>query len=286
MAENAVEDDADSFFSRLAAEVRKFLVRPQKRIDFFVIAGIVTVIAFRLEDGIEIDDGDAHLFQIRKLLPHAGDIAAVKVVSDNLFRVRILIIARCVLPRSVNHRAALLFLDNVFAIKTVGENLIHHRTAEPRRRRRANIVDRDLKRAGRHIRNAALSAQAADVPVKADPALIHEKDEIVPQKPAFLRQVEHRAQPTPAVKRRQRISRCLLHVPVVLRADILRQRNQRLAYAVAPNAHLPPDGRRPFHIERKAHLSSRLHGSHGKAKRRIPGIMPDFEFRSQLSSHP
>ena len=67
MAEYAIEDDADALGLRRLHEFLKLLVRAEDRIDLVVVARIVVMIARRLENGIEIDDGNAKLPQVGKL---------------------------------------------------------------------------------------------------------------------------------------------------------------------------------------------------------------------------
>ena len=59
VAEHPVDENADPHDPRRVAEVAKLLLRPEQRIDFFVISRVIAVIALRLKDGIEIERRNA-----------------------------------------------------------------------------------------------------------------------------------------------------------------------------------------------------------------------------------
>ena len=80
MGKDPVQNDADAPLPRFGTEGFEILLRAQERVDAPVVRRVVAVVAVRLEDGVEIDTGDAQLLEIGELLPDAVEIAAVIVV--------------------------------------------------------------------------------------------------------------------------------------------------------------------------------------------------------------
>ena len=61
MAEYAVQNNPYSQRPGVLAELSKLLLRSQQRINFFIIARIVTMVAFRFKDRIQINDRNAQI---------------------------------------------------------------------------------------------------------------------------------------------------------------------------------------------------------------------------------
>ena len=79
MAEHAVQDDADAPLLRLGAKAGELLCRAQQRVGLEIVGGVVPVVGVGLEDGVEVDAGDAQVGQVGQLLADALKVSA-KVV--------------------------------------------------------------------------------------------------------------------------------------------------------------------------------------------------------------
>ena len=180
MAEYAVEDDADALGLRRLHEVLKLLVRAEEWIDLVVVARIVVVVARRLENGIEIDDGNAKLPQVGKFRLQPLDIAAEEIVLHDFFGIDILVVAGLVAPVRV-HDGALLLDDRIaLAAEAIGEDLVHDGVLRPVRGLRALVEHGDLERWRRVVVNAAHAAQMLVVVAVIPCAGTRGNDEIVP----------------------------------------------------------------------------------------------------------
>ena len=144
MAEDAVEDDVHPHLLRSIDEMLEVVIRAENRVDLEIVARIVMMIAFRLEDRIQINRVDAEVFEIRQFRLDAAQVAAKEIIGDNLLRIGILVIAGIVLPRGMEHGAALRGELVAHTAEAVRENLVHDSMLRPVRRLRASIVDRDL----------------------------------------------------------------------------------------------------------------------------------------------
>ncbi len=71
MAEHAVQNDADAVLSGLGAQGAELLVGAQQGVGAEVIGGVVPVVGVGLEDGVQVQVGDAQAFQIGQLLADA-----------------------------------------------------------------------------------------------------------------------------------------------------------------------------------------------------------------------
>ena len=180
MAEYAVEDDADALGPRRLHEILKLLVRAEDRIDLVVVARIVVVVARRLENGIEIDDGNAKLPQVGELRLQPLDIAAEEIVLHDFFGIDILVVAGLVAPVRV-HDGALLLDDCIaLAAEPVGEDLVHDGVLRPVGGLCPLVEHGDLKRRRRVVVNAAHAAQMLVVVAVIPCAGTRGNDEIVP----------------------------------------------------------------------------------------------------------
>ena len=86
MIENAVQHDANAQVLCLLTESPEIPLAAQHGINLFVISGVISMVAVRLEYGAEIDGGNAQRFQIWEFLLYAGQIPA-KVVMVLRFSV-------------------------------------------------------------------------------------------------------------------------------------------------------------------------------------------------------
>ena len=180
MAEYAVEDDAYALGLRRMHEVLKLLVRAEDRVDLMVVARIVVMIARRLENGIEIDDGNAKLPQVGKLRLQPLDIAAEEIVLHDFPGIDILVVAGLIAPVRV-HDGALLLNDCIaLAAEAIGEDLVHDGVLRPVGGLRALVEHGDLKRRRRVVVNAAHAAQMLVVVAVIPCAGTRGNDEIVP----------------------------------------------------------------------------------------------------------
>ncbi|EEG31653.1 hypothetical protein CLOSTMETH_00688 [[Clostridium] methylpentosum DSM 5476] len=80
VAENSVQDDPNTAFFRLTAEVDKILFCAEQGIDLSVISSVITVVGMRLKNGIEINHCDAELLEIREFFLDSEQVAP-KIVA-------------------------------------------------------------------------------------------------------------------------------------------------------------------------------------------------------------
>ena len=163
MAEHAVQDDADAPLLRLGAQAGELLRRAQQRVGLEIVGGVVPVVGVGLEDGVEVDAGDAQIGQVGQLLADALKVAAEVVPVQ---------VAVLLLVGPEIGLAVLLFpVDAVgkahglarhpFA-ETVGEDLVHGAVGDPVRRLVVRLVDGQLPLAARHPGKLALAVCAAE----------------------------------------------------------------------------------------------------------------------------
>ena len=61
------------------AEFAEIFLSAEHRVDLEVVGGVVAMVACRLEDGIEVDGGDAHLGEPVKVRGDAAQGAAIEI---------------------------------------------------------------------------------------------------------------------------------------------------------------------------------------------------------------
>ena len=123
----------------------KIFVGAKYRVDFVIIAGVVVVIAFGLEDGIKVNRFNAQLFKIIQFFLDAAQVAAEKVVGNNFIAVGVLEINGVIFPTRVENCAFLFDNFVTVAIKSVRENLIHDGMFKPIGSFRAPLINRNLE---------------------------------------------------------------------------------------------------------------------------------------------
>lgn len=72
----------DAQLFRILAQAAKHLLTAEHRVDFTVIARVIFVVGIGGENGVEVQNADAQLFEIRQLLAHAFQVAAEEVVGE------------------------------------------------------------------------------------------------------------------------------------------------------------------------------------------------------------
>ena len=190
MAEDAVEDDADAHVLRRLDEMLEVVIRAENRVDFEIVARIVMMIALRLEDRVQIDCVDAEILEIRQLRLDAAQIAAEEIIGDDFLRVRVFVVAGVILPRRMEHGAALRGELVAHTAEAVGENLVHDGMLRPVRRLRASVIDRNLIRRRRLVVELADTAELLGVVAVELRARHRRDDEVIPDEAARLRQLD------------------------------------------------------------------------------------------------
>ena len=190
MAEDAVKDDVDACFFGGLAESGKFFIRPQHGVDAEVIGRTVAVIAGTFKNRVEVNRRDSQFLQVRQLFPDTGDVAAKKVVIDDVALAFALAVIRHVVPVAVDDGP---FLAVQAACRmgpvaeAVRENLVDDGMFEPVRRMGVLIVDCDLI-GWRHLGIfGPFPAEAVVVIAVIDVLMAIVDDEIIPDQAALGR---------------------------------------------------------------------------------------------------
>ena len=126
VAEHAVQNDADAVLAGLGAQGAELLVGAQQRVGAEVIGGVVPVIGVGLEDGVQVQVGDAQALQIGQLLADALKVAAEVVhvqIAAGLVgpEIRLAVFVLPVHPPGKGHGLVLHALT-----EPVGEDLVEH----------------------------------------------------------------------------------------------------------------------------------------------------------------
>ena len=103
MAEHAVQNDLHAMRVRLGAERAEILLCAEHGVDPLIVAGVVPVRRPGIEDRVQIQDLHAELLQVRQLFPDAVQIAAVKIVVQDL----------TVSVRQIDRRVVLVFVHPI-----------------------------------------------------------------------------------------------------------------------------------------------------------------------------
>ena len=170
----AVEHDLHAQLVRRRAQRRKIRLRAEHRVDALIVIGVIAVVRPRHKNGVEVQNFDAQIVQIRQLFADTVEIPAVKVVVQHL--------AVGVRPPDGHvlavfmHPVGLQFLRAVArpgSGKAVGKNLIHHRAAQCVRHGKARIHAAHLPEVARlHVRVAALLIQAERLVLRRDAEIV------------------------------------------------------------------------------------------------------------------
>ena len=84
VAEHAVQNDLHPMRVRLGAERAEILLCAEHGVDPLIVAGVVPVRRPGVEDRVQVQDLHTKLLQVRQLFPDAVQIAAVKIVVQDL----------------------------------------------------------------------------------------------------------------------------------------------------------------------------------------------------------
>ena len=195
-------------------------IRAEDWVDLVVVARVVVMVALRLEYRVQVNDRDAKALEVVEFLLDALEIAAEEVVGDDLLRVRVLVVARIILPAGMEDRAPLLDDGIAVAREAVREDLVHDSVLEPVRRLGPLVEYRDLERWRHMVVERAHAAELFWIVAVVPGTVLHRDDEVIPDEASLFWQ----RQPT-AVE-------MLLLKRVVLRL----QGNQMLPCLVLPAA--------------------------------------------------
>ena len=190
MAEDAVEDDMDAFFPGSLTEFGELFIRPQHGVDAEVIGRAVTVIAGTFKNRVEVNGRNAQFLEIGQFFPDAGDVAAEKVVIDDVALAFALAVIGHIVPVAVDD-GALLAVEAARRMGTVAEavreDLVDDGVLEPVRRMGVLIVDRDLI-GRRHVGIfGPFAAEAVVVVAIVEGPMAIVDDEIIPEQTALGR---------------------------------------------------------------------------------------------------
>ncbi len=135
VAEHAVEQNFYPVLFRTFAEGFEILLCAEHRVDFHVVARVVSVVRARGENRVQIYAGDAEALEIAELLFDALEVAAEKVVFFN-FSVEVGLPVGLFAPAGVIFRRGLVLGQGSFAgaAEPVREYLIHCAAAKPQGR--------------------------------------------------------------------------------------------------------------------------------------------------------
>ena len=145
MAEHAIQNNADAVFFGFCTQGGKILVGAQQWIGFQVVGRIVAVVGVGLKNGVQVNAGNAQLFQVRQLLLDARKIAAVIVHVQ--VAIALLIGPKIRLAgfiRTVNAVRKGQRLVGYALIKAVREDLVHRTVFDPVRGLEVRLVHRQL----------------------------------------------------------------------------------------------------------------------------------------------
>ena len=144
VGEYAVQDDGDAPYLCRLAQLPEVLVGTQQRVYIPVVCGVIAVILVGFEDRVQIDAGDAQVFQIVQLAADAVQVAAeIVVVPDVTILVGLVVGHLAPVPHDTVRRYIVMHL--AAAAKTVGEDLIHHAAFEKLRCLIVLVVDGELE---------------------------------------------------------------------------------------------------------------------------------------------
>jgi hypothetical protein len=82
VVEDAVEDHPDAERLCVTDELVPVLALAEVGVDHAIVSRVVAVVRGRREDRVEEEHGHAELLQVRQLLDHAGEVAAVVVAAE------------------------------------------------------------------------------------------------------------------------------------------------------------------------------------------------------------
>ena len=247
VVEHAVEHDGDAILLGLTAQRREVLGLAQHVVDAQEVGRVVAVVAARLEDGVEVDGGDAHVGNVAQLLLDAGERAAVEVPRPDATAL-VAVVGGLGVPAA--HHAALRSGDAVVGVTgvvvhglagelaparapavAVREDLVDDAAREPLGLDGARLVDRELKRGRLPVAEGALAAGppllGAVAHHLAIGALDHER---VPHDGSGL------------ARQRGREAHAVTHL-------LAHHGHEALAHAIDPRAHRDRGARCTAHVE-------------------------------------
>ena len=134
MAENAVEDDRDTHFAGLFAQLAKNNVAAEHMVDSFVVGGIVFVVAGRFEQRVEIDGADTQVLEVGQLGHHSRQVAAKEIIGQDTARLPLPDIDRGIVPVRMKETAFFAVGDAAAGMavkKPIDKNLVDNGVFKP-----------------------------------------------------------------------------------------------------------------------------------------------------------
>ena len=190
VGEHAVEHDADAAVRRGRTELFEVRVRAEDGIDLAVIAGVVPVVGSALENRVEIQHRHAELPQVVQPVGDAAQGAAVEI-DGGVFALRRVglpldgFVPVGVVVHGLAHAAVVLHAalrgGGAVAREAVGEDLIHHAGAKPRRGRESGAIDRQAPAVTRCVAQPGVPAVRRGAQ-PADAAVVAREPEAVAQR--------------------------------------------------------------------------------------------------------
>ena len=164
-------------------------------IHFFIIACIVFMVRYGLENRVQVENADSQTFQIRHFIDNAVQCAAEKVICGNIACLRIFGIERIIFPMGVIDPACRQHRNRrrmIAAIKPVGKNLVHDAVRIPLRHLGNRIIHRDLPV---HFRGIAVleafPAQSVSRCAISNAPVFIMNQKTVPNQPRICRRNQH-----------------------------------------------------------------------------------------------
>ena len=251
MAENAVQNYADSCPLCISAQLRKFLVRPQHGIYFRIISGIIPVAALSLKHRIKIKHRNTKRLQIFQLFPYACNISSEKIIGKNI-SVFIAVILGRIIPHCVKYCSPLLRKSpRILPEKPVRKNLVHYALSEPRRCIRAFVIYGNLKRRQLLFREGSAAAKLVSCLSAENLLPVNRKLKPVPKQSSIFRQCQRGRKPN----------------AFALRFSL--QRKTQFTCTVLPYSKLSRGLLRALNTHGKSHTSARFAGTQRPAEGRV-----------------
>ena len=201
---HAVKNHRDAHLGGIVAQAPEVLLGTQHRVDAQVVGRIVAVVALRLEDWVEVDDGHAQALEVAELLANALEGAAVEVPArDPEVGGGLALIRRGGVPVLDEHALGAVAVCRKSGLgllapalptrKAIGEHLVDDALLVPVGLRRARLEHGDLERRRVPIGEGALAGGPAGLGAVAPHRPVGGLDvEAVPHDARLGRLIVHR----------------------------------------------------------------------------------------------
>ncbi len=157
VVKDAVEDQAYAVLLGVMAQTQQRLIAAKLRVDVAVIFGVIFMHAGRDKHRVEVERGDAELFQVRQLFADTVQIAAVKGRPARLAGKRLIPVTKTnFAPCGMVPVTLILLCGARFATgKAIREDLVEDLIGDPRRAFIGRIDGKLLKPGGREAAKLA-----------------------------------------------------------------------------------------------------------------------------------